>query len=138
MFKIKVIAVGKCKEEWLKMAIAEYEKRLSHTTEISWIQSDELEKAIKTETQFIALSPNGKLHDSIDFSKTIMSMLENNYSRITFVIGGPEGLSEDILKKARMVLSLSPMTFTHQLTRLILIEQIYRAFEIAKSSPYHK
>jgi 23S rRNA (pseudouridine1915-N3)-methyltransferase len=136
MFKIKVITVGKCKEEWLKASLAEYEKRLSPLLEISWVLVDDLEKALNT--PFIALAPKGELHDSMAFSKKLMVALEKNHSRLTFAIGGPDGLSENVLQKAQMTWSLSPLTFTHQLTRLILIEQIYRAFEIMKKSAYHK
>lgn len=141
MIKVKVIASGRCKEEWLRMALAEYEKRLSPFLEIAWIQpKDDAQLAdfLTQEQQYIALDPNGDSMGSLEFSQKLLKYFENNRSRATFAIGGPDGFSLDILQKATLRWSLSPLTFTHQLTRLILIEQIYRAMEIAKNSPYHK
>ncbi|MBF8262584.1 MAG: rlmH [Parachlamydiales bacterium] len=140
MFKVKVIAVGKCKEEWLRIAIAEYEKRLSPLLQMSWIQADDdsqLPLLLRNET-FIALDPAGISYDSIAFSQHLLQAIEKTGSRITFAIGGPNGFPTDLLQKAYLKWSLSPLTFTHQLTRLVLIEQIYRSLEISKKSPYHK
>jgi 23S rRNA (pseudouridine1915-N3)-methyltransferase len=134
MLKIKIIAVGKCKEQWLKEAIAEYEKRLSSTLALTWVEVREAE----IEPGGIALDPKGDSLDSVSFSQKLMSLFEKQGSKLSFSIGGPDGLSPLLLQKASFRWSLSPLTFTHQLTRLILVEQLYRALQIAKGSPYHK
>lgn len=134
MLKIKVIAVGKCKEHWLKEAIAEYEKRLSSSLAFTWLEVREEQ----IEPGGIALDPEGDSLDSISFSQKLMSLFEKQGSKLSFSIGGPDGFSPALLQKASFHWSLSPLTFTHQLTRLILVEQVYRALEIAKGSPYHK
>lgn len=92
---------------------------------------------MKTE-KFIALDPKGKPLTSLDFSKRIQLYSLKGGSRINFVIGGPDGLSEMIKLQALEVWSLSPLTFTHQLTRIVLLEQIYRSYEISRNSNYHK
>ncbi len=136
MFKVKVLSVGKCKEEWLKTALFEYEKRLQGTLSVSWhFAKDDLELtdwALKE--PYIALNSNGILLRSEEWSEK----MEKLGLKLRFVIGGPDGLPNIILEKARFVWSLSPLTFTHQMTRLILIEQLYRAIEIAKGSSYHR
>lgn len=140
MLKVKVITTGKCKEAWLQEALAEYEKRLSKTAEILWIEARNnahLAELLKEEP-FIALDPKGELLDSLALSSKLMKLFADRGSRLTFGIGGPDGFSPDLLKKALWRWSLSPLTFTHQATRLILAEQIYRSFEISRGSPYHK
>ena len=141
MLKVKVIAMGKSKEEWLRLALQEYEKRLSPQLTIDWVQpatANQLEQLLVQEKNYILLDPKGDLFDSFNFSQKIMHAFEELGSRLTFSIGPPEGFPSHLLQRAAHRWSLSPLTFTHQLTRLILIEQIYRALEIAKGSPYHK
>lgn len=141
MLKIKVLAIGKCKEEWLRNGLAEYEKRLSPHIAISWIfpRNDfDLGESLKREPFFIALSPDGEMLDSLSFSQKLMRVFEKNGSRAVFVIGGPDGLPQTLLAKASMTWSLSPLTMTHQIARLVLMEQIYRGLEISKNTPYHK
>jgi 23S rRNA (pseudouridine1915-N3)-methyltransferase len=141
MLKIKVIAMGKCKEEWLRLALREYEKRLSPILEISWVQPKDdaqLIDLLSQEESYIALDSKGEVMDSVEFSQKLVKAIQKNRSRTVFAIGGHAGFSFDILQKADMRWSLSRLTFTHQMIRLILVEQIYRAMEIAKKSPYHK
>jgi 23S rRNA (pseudouridine1915-N3)-methyltransferase len=140
MIKIKIFSPNKTKELWLEEALDEYIKRLKSTVEITFVyaKNDEhLLELIKKETSFIALDPKGKAFTSEEFSTYIHQSLIHFGSRLNFVIGGPDGLPEEI-KKDKELISFSKMTFTHQVIRLILVEQIYRAFEIAKGSPYHK
>lgn len=140
MFKIKIFSIGKTKEAWLESAISEYLKRLQPIASIEclWCKSDaQLIEMAKKENCYICLDPKGPAMTSEAFSTLLTSTLEKGGSRLTFVIGGAEGLPKE-LKEHASLLSLSSMTFTHQLTRLVLIEQIYRAFEIAKGSNYHK
>lgn len=140
MFKIKILSVGKTKEEWLESAIQEYEKRLSHCVqfEFLWAKDDKhLLNLAQKEPLSILLDPAGLQMTSETFSSYLSHQLEINRSRLAFIIGGPEGIPP-ALKYTRTLISLSRMTFTHQLVRLILVEQIYRAFEISKGSKYHK
>jgi 23S rRNA (pseudouridine1915-N3)-methyltransferase len=136
MFKVKVFTIGKCKEDWLLQALGEYEKRLSGKLTIQWLLAKDDPQLIEWTSQesYIALDPKGELMNSEAWSEKIMKW----GLRLNFVIGGAEGLPLQILQKAAFKWSLSPLTFTHQITRLILIEQLYRALEIERGSRYHK
>ncbi|MBS0628945.1 MAG: 23S rRNA (pseudouridine(1915)-N(3))-methyltransferase RlmH [Verrucomicrobia bacterium] len=141
MNKVKIFSIGKTKEAWLKEALDEYSKRLGPILSIEWIlvkDNAQLEAVLVKEDPFIALEPTGKMFTSEDFSKWLIQSLEAKGSRLNFVIGGAQGIPPEISKRAFAKISLSKMTFTHQITRLILIEQIYRSFEIDKGSQYHK
>jgi 23S rRNA (pseudouridine1915-N3)-methyltransferase len=141
MFNLKIITVGKIKEKWLVMALSEYQKRLSNTLEINWIllkNDEQLAPFCAKEKFYVCLDRNGTALSSEEFSTTLFRLLEKNKHELSIVIGGALGLDKETKARAQMNLSLSQFTFTHQLTRLILIEQVYRAFEIAKNSPYHK
>ena len=141
MLKIKVLSIGKIKHSWLLDAIVEYTKRLTPTATIKWVlvkNLEELERAVLREPAPISLDPQGISCTSTEFSARIQKEMIKQGSRLTFVIGGDGGLSPPIKKHSSFLLSLSSLTFTHQMTRLILLEQIYRAFEIQKGSPYHK
>lgn len=158
--KIRLIVVGKLKEKYLVAGIKEYQKRISGYTNIEIIEvADEripdkaslaqevmvkvkegrkiLDK-IKQDDYVILLDVGGKELDSIAFSKHLEQCMINGKSTIDFVIGGSLGHGEEVLQRADFRLSFSPMTFPHQLMRLILIEQIYRAFKIMKNETYHK
>lgn len=140
MLKLNLLSVGKTKEKWLEEAIAEYTKRLQSTLLIkyTWVKNDEqLLKLTEQESALICLDPKGDMFTSKDFSKFIMKEFETQRSKLTFVIGGAKGLPRELKQKGKLI-SLSKMTFTHQCTRLILMEQVYRALEIAKGSQYHK
>jgi 23S rRNA (pseudouridine1915-N3)-methyltransferase len=140
MLKVKILSIGKTKEEWLDLAIKEYMKRLQPVVLFEFClfkNNIQLIAATEKEKMFIGLDPAGIPMDSESFSDFLIQALEENGSRLTFIIGGPEGLPQ-ILKEQGNLVSLSPLTFTHQLTRLILIEQIYRTMEIRKGSHYHK
>ncbi len=136
MFKVKVLTIGKCKERWLSEALSEYEKRVKGKLSIEWLlakDDSQLTEWAKTES-YIALHPKGELLTSEEWSAKMTKI----GLRLTFIIGGAEGLSTPILQKALFQWSLSPLTFTHQITRLILMEQLYRALEIERGSQYHK
>ena len=148
---IKIVCVGKIKEKFLSLAISEYLKRLSKYTKIDIVQiPDEAnaEKALKVEGEkilskirddeyVIALDISGDSISSIEFAKKINNVF-NNYSKITFVIGGSYGLSSVVKKRSNYLLSFSKMTFPHQMFRLILLEQVYRAYKINNNESYHK
>lgn len=144
---IRIICVGKIKESYLKDLISDYEKRISkyHKLEIKEVKDNE---DIKKETSEIlkyfndnhyniANVINGKNYNSIDFSKHIDSLF-NNFSTITFIIGGSNGLEDIIINKCNEKLSFSSFTFPHGLFRGILLEQIYRSFKINNNERYHK
>lgn len=143
---IKIICVGKIKEQYLKDAIFEYKKRISkyHKIEIIELQDTTIEeegssilKVINDKDYIITLEIDGKMIDSVMFSKKIEMLFVEN-PNITFIIGGSDGLSDKVKNKSNLKLSFSKMTFPHQLFRVILLEQIYRAFKIMKNETYHK
>lgn len=155
--KIKIIALGKIKEKFLKDGIDEFLKRLRPytTVEICELQpieikddnlidkvlDSEAEKIlanIKPASYVITLEIEGKQFDSIEFSQKIEEITNSGVSELVFIIGSSCGLSKKISEISDLKLSLSKMTFLHQFTRLILLEQIYRAFKISKHETYHK
>ena len=145
--KITLVAVGKLKEKFLIDGVAEYLKRLKpfakiEIREIAEQKTLELEgkkilSQIPKENFIFVLDVAGNFLTSEDFAKKISDLTLSGVSDITFVIGGAFGLSEEVKKISDFRLSFSPMTFTHQMARLILVEQIYRAFKINRSEPYH-
>ena len=143
---IKIICVGKIKEQYLKDAILEYKKRISkyHKLEIIELPDNSIEeegnailKVINDKDYVINLEIEGQMIDSIEFSNRIEKIFIE-HSNITFIIGGSDGLSDKIKAISNFKLSFSKMTFPHQLFRVILLEQIYRAFKIMKNETYHK
>lgn len=149
---IKIITVGKIKEKYLTDAISEYLKRLSKYTKINLIEvpdeNFDITKTLETEKKsilkyvsekdyIITMEIEGKELSSIEFARKIDEIQINN-SNICFIIGGSYGLSDEIKKMSNFKLSFSKMTFPHQLFRLILLEQIYRAYKINNNESYHK
>lgn len=147
---IKIICVGKIKEKFFKDAINEYLKRLSKYTKLEIIELvDEstgdiiskegikiLEK-IKDDDYPILLDINGEMIDSLSFANKL-DKLTSEYKNIVFIIGGSYGVSRDVKNRAKMLLSFSKLTFPHQLFRVVLLEQIYRAYKINSNEAYHK
>lgn len=140
MIKIRILSHGKTKEAWLEEAIQEYVKRLSPFVhfEFLWLKDDEsLHRALEKENHVVLLDPMGSMMDSIGFTDWIFHKFEIYGSKISFAIGGPDGFYKKDKEQYPMI-SLSKLTFTHQMTRIILLEQIFRAFQIRQNSPYHK
>ena len=146
--KITIVAIGKLKEKFLVEGVAEYLKRLRLFSKIEIREIPEcrtideegkkiLEQMPKDSFVFV-LDVAGTAITSENFAKKISDLNLRGVSNITFVIGGAFGLSEEVKKIADFKMSLSEMTFTHQMARLILLEQIYRAFKINRGEPYHK
>ncbi|AIY06954.1 50S rRNA methyltransferase [Planococcus sp. PAMC 21323] len=157
---ISIISVGKLKEKYLKSGIEEYTKRLGSYSKINEIEvadekapeqlsdadmeivkkkeADRIMAKISADAYVIALAIDGKMKTSEQLAKDIESLMTYGRSKIVFVIGGSLGLHDDVLKRADEKLSFSKMTFPHQLMKLILVEQVYRAFRIMKGEPYHK
>lgn len=154
---IKVIALGKLKEKFLKEGIEEFQKRLTpyanfEIIELSPVEirdenlteralDEEAQKIlshIKPQSYVITLEIQGKMLSSEEFAKKINDLTIDGISEIIFVIGSSCGLSKLVSERADFKLSFSKMTFLHQFARLILVEQIYRAFKIIKGETYHK
>lgn len=140
MLKIQIITIGKNKDDWLNSAIAEYEKRLKAVMQFKWKfvkNNQELIQATK-ELPIICLDSNGSSFTSEEFSQYFFSQVEKNGSKIAFVIGGADGIPKQVFDSSIGICSFSKLTFTHQQIRLLLVEQIYRAYEIQRGSSYHK
>lgn len=158
--KIKVVTVGKLKEKYLKDGIAEYTKRISRFAKLEMIEladektpdrASELENQKILETEgarilskvgerdfVVVLAIEGKTFSSEDFSKQLEQASIKGYSTLSFIIGGSLGLAPIVKNRANLSVSFGRLTLPHQLMRLVLVEQIYRAFTIQQGSPYHK
>ena len=154
--QIKLIAIGKTDSSELEQLISVYQNRLAHYVRFSFdiipdlkntknlsekLQKEEegkliLSKIMPTD-RLILLDENGKEMNSVGFSNFIQKQMNSGLKQLVFVIGGPYGFSEAVYKKAVGTLSLSKMTFSHQMVRLFVIEQLYRGFTILKNEPYH-
>ena len=143
---IKIICVGKLKEKYLTDATLEYKKRISKYTNIEIIElkdsnitkeKEEILKHINKKEYIITLQIDGNMISSLDFAKKIDDIFLTNPD-ITFIIGGSDGLDEEIKKISNYKLSFSLLTFPHQLFRVMLLEQIYRCFKILNNETYHK
>ena len=159
MLNISIICIGKIKENYLRDAINEYSKRLSKfcnlkitelpdeklpskindsiIAEIKNKECDKIIDAIKKDSYVICLDLKGKEYSSEDFSKKIENITLNFNSSITFIIGGTLGLNEKVLSLANEKICFSKMTFPHQLIRVFLLEQLFRAFKISNNETYH-
>lgn len=157
---ITVISVGKLKEKYLKLGIEEFTKRLSKYCKLDLVELDDekcpenlsekdmlivkdkegkkILSKIKSNSYVIALAIDGKNLSSEELADTISKLAVRGKSHVTFIIGGSLGLYDEVLSRADYKLSFSKMTFPHQLMKLILLEQVYRAFRINNNEPYHK
>lgn len=158
--KIRIMCIGSLKESYWREAEKEYVKRITPYSSISIEEfpdlptpdgaSQSIEESIKNKeaekmlskikpSEFVCvLDLNKKEPDSIELSKQLEDMMRRGGSSVTFIIGGSLGVSESIRSRANASISLSRLTFTHQMTRVILLEQIYRGFKILNHEPYHK
>lgn len=141
MLNINIICVGTLKEKYLNEAVNEYEKRLKLYCKLKTFElksSDMLVNQLSNKSYKIALCVEGIQLSSEKLTDKLMSVTNSGYSVIDFVIGGAEGLPETVKNMCDYKLSFSKMTFPHRLIRIILIEQIYRAFTIINNEKYHK
>lgn len=140
--RVKIVSVGKTKETWLADAIELYTTRLRPVLEVEceWVKSDAalLAAVERCSEPALILDERGPQCTSVELGERLYSGLEEGGSRLSFFIGGAEGLPPELKADRRRLLSLSKLTFTHQMARLLLVEQIYRATEIRKGSGYHK
>ena len=154
--KIKLLAIGKTDDKNLQVLIKNYEKRLKHyikfeldiipdlknVKNLSESEQKEKEgalilKRINPMDQLILLDEKGAMHTSMEFSKFMQKKMNSGIKQMVLVIGGPYGFSEAVYKKSQGKISLSKMTFSHQMIRLFVVEQVYRAFTILRNEPYH-
>lgn len=150
----RIICIGKIKEEYLTKGILEYKKRINGFSSLEIIElkeyntldisknveneGKEILSRIKNDDYVISLEIEGNVINSVEFSQYLEKLSTYGKSRIIFVIGGSNGLSNEVKKRSDYALSFSKMTFPHQLMRLIIIEQIYRALTIMNNREYHK
>ena len=154
--KILLLAIGKTDEDYLITGIKKYVGRLGHyvSFEMKEIPDIRNRKTLSEEQQkkaesflllqqlqpgdyVVLLDENGKQYTSVAFAENMEKLMASGAKRIVFVIGGPYGFAQEVYDKADAKLSLSPMTFSHQMVRLVFVEQLYRAFTILKGEPYH-
>lgn len=154
--KIKLLVIGKTDDKQLLTLIENYQKRLKHyigfqleiipdiknVKNLSQLQQKEKEgdlilNKLSSTDQLILLDEKGKEFRSIEFANFLQKKMNSGIKQLVFVVGGPYGFSDAVYKKAQGKVSLSKMTFSHQMIRLFIIEQIYRAYTILKNEPYH-
>ena len=157
---ITIVTVGKVKDKYLKMGIEEFSKRLKLYAKVNVVEvadekapeslsdadmeivkkkeADRILAKIGANDYVISLAIEGKMKTSEKLAADLESLMTYGRSKVSFVIGGSLGLHESIYKRSDELLSFSKMTFPHQLMKLILLEQVYRAFKIMKNEPYHK
>lgn len=159
MLKITILVVGRVREEYIKRGIEKFKKWLQpycrldivqveekgggkkeQTEEIDKVREEEGEKLLKAldeKDYVIILDMQGKPISSEGLARSLANLQNRGLSSVTFIIGGPFGLSPAVIETGDYILSLSPMTFTHEMVQLILLEQLYRAFKIMRGEPYH-
>lgn len=144
---IKIICIGKIKEKYLTDGINDYLKRLTKYHKVELIElkdsdikkeKEEILKVLNEDSYIISLAIEGKEYKTTELSEKIDNLLTNGKSNITFIIGGSNGIDEEIKNISNELLSFSKLTFPHGLFRLILLEQIYRIFKIQNNETYHK
>ena len=154
--KITLLTVGKTDKDWVKQGMDIYVSRLKHYIPFSITEIPELKnvsalsreqikakegelilKNVKPADNLVLLDERGKEYSSVEFAKVLQDKINYEGKNIVFVIGGAYGFSEDVYRRANSKMSLSRMTFSHQMVRAIFAEQLYRAFTIIKGEPYH-
>ena len=154
--KILFLVIGKTDEDYLVTGIKKYVGRLGHYVPFEMKELPDIrnrktlneEQQKKAESflllqqlqpgdQVVLLDEKGKSYTSVEFSEILEKQMASGVKRLVFVVGGPYGFAQEVYDRADTMLSLSPMTFSHQMVRLIFVEQLYRAFTILKGEPYH-
>tara|TARA_B110000003_G_scaffold233634_1_gene236991 strand:+ start:36167 stop:36640 length:474 start_codon:yes stop_codon:yes gene_type:complete len=154
--KIKMLVIGKTDDKNIEQLIEKYQQRLKHyinfemeiiqdiknVKNLSQLQQKEKEgelilSKVKSTDQLVVLDEKGKEYRSLEFASFLQKKMNSGIKQLVLVIGGPYGFSEAVYKKATGKISLSKMTFSHQMIRLFIVEQLYRGFTILKNEPYH-
>ena len=131
--RLSIIAIGKIKKNWIREGINQYKKRMPDLI-INESKSFNIDN-IRVNNIIICLTEEGQAFNSLELTSLLLNFKNK---KINFLIGDADGIPSDIKEKSNLLLSLSPLTFPHELARLILIEQIYRAVSISNNSPYHR
>ena len=132
--RLSIYAIGKIKKIWIRDGLNQYKKRMPDFT-INELKSFDINNLKSEKNIIISLCEEGKQFNSIELTSLLLKFKNK---KIKFLVGGADGISSDIKEKSDLLLSLSPLTFPHELARLILLEQIYRAISISNNSPYHR
>ena len=132
--RLTIYAIGKIKKTWIRDGIIQYKKRMPELI-INELKTFNINSLRSNSNIIICLSEEGKQFNSVELSSLLLNFKNK---KINFLIGDADGISSDIKEKSDLILSLSPLTFPHELARLFLIEQIYRAISISNNSPYHR
>ena len=132
--RLSIYAIGKIKKIWIKDGINQYKKRMPELF-INELKTFNIKDLRSNNNIIICLSEEGRQFNSVELSSLLLNFKNK---KIDFLIGGADGINSDIKEKSDLLLSLSPLTFPHELARLILVEQIYRAISISNNSPYHR
>ena len=154
--KILLLTIGKTDDDYLITGIKKYVGRIGHYASFEMkeipdirnrktLNEDQQKKAesflllqqLQPADHVVLLDENGKQFTSVGFSESLEKQMATGAKRIVFIIGGPYGFAQEVYDRANAMMSLSPMTFSHQMVRLIFVEQLYRAFTILKGEPYH-
>lgn len=154
--KIKLLVVGKTDSKPLHQLISHYENRLKHYVNLEWVsiaysknvqnlsesqqkekESEAILKKLSSTDVLVLLDERGKTYTSVGFSEFLQKKMNSGIKQLVFAIGGPYGFGDSLYQRAQGSLSLSKMTFSHQMVRLFFVEQLYRAFTILKNEPYH-
>ena len=139
--RMRILAVGKVRKDWVAGGVALYRKRLPGLELVELRdggmakEAESIRAELRPTEQLVALTEEGQSYDSVAFARRLEG---SGSDRLAFVIGGADGLDPGIKAEARWRLSLSPMTFPHELARLLLLEQLYRALSIQQGGPYHR
>lgn len=151
--KLQVLAIGKIREAWYREAVEDYRKRITKHLAIEVLESDKERTGTEKDLESaylkvreghvradlpVALKPEGRVMSSEDLAEWLESLMVGGTNMVSFLIGGPHGLPGVAGRDSRMTLSLSAMTLPHQMARLVLMEQLYRALSIIRGEPYHK
>ncbi len=156
MVKIQVICMGKTNHAALRSWLPEYQKRLAHYVRFEWVELPELKntknlreavqkeeegkrllKQLNSQDTLVLFDENGSQHTSKGFADFLQKRMNAGTKNLVFVIGGPYGFSAEVYQRAQYKVSLSKMTFSHQMVRVFVTEQLYRAFSILNNEPYH-
>jgi len=138
--KIRVLFTGKTVDPWIKEGVAEYAARLRHYVPFELAElrdDDQILKSLKSSDHLVLLDERGETFSSLDWARNLEQKAAHLPKDLVFVIGGPYGFSPAVQNRCQERLSLSRMTFSHQLVRLVFLEQLYRAFTIIRGEPYH-
>ncbi len=154
--KLKLLVVGKTDASYVQVGIAEYSKRikkyirfevdfipdLKHRKSLSIAEQKAQEgvlilNQLKSSDHVVLLDETGEMFSSVEFAQRLQKFMNAGYAQVVFIIGGPYGFSDEVVARAQVKVSLSRMTFSHQMVRLFITEQLYRGFSILRNEPYH-